>query len=398
MSNNDDARALLGPLAGEPAGAQRLDLTEIIRAGDKRRRTRTWGTTALAVVAVAAVGAGTAVSVRNAAHTSGVPMSSPSAPSPSGSAPAPDRSPAPVGAECRSAFLPGPTTVVHAVDHTGRYVLEEQKSSGGKVKAVVWRGGAKVSEVTLPTFTDASYALNGKGDFVVTITSATGRTTPYVYADGSLTALKGGNGVAVAITDNGRIAGSQQPGSAVVWQSPDAEPTKLALPDGYYASGADGMDESGTVIGYLQGGGSTKAALWLPDGSVRELPAPVGRDERSLTGIANGWAVGSDTVPGQGFVTGFRYNVVTGKSEELPAQFGAPQVAGGEGNVIGLYDDAKTYVYLNGVARPLGRAPVDGLLGALGISDDGRTVTGSIHIFTQKGDRNSGRAVTWTCD
>jgi len=221
---------------------------------------------------------------------------------------------------------------------------------------------------------------------------------------GKLTQLKGGSGAADAIADDGRIAGSLDSGRAVVWADAGAQPTELPLPEGASATGAVGIDQDGTVAGRAEMGvNDSEGVLWLPDGGIRVLSGTSGEYYSSaVTGINNGWVVGADGYNGADRVVGYRYRIATGRYERLPTQFGNPQLVGGDGSVIGLGDDAVTYLFTGGRARalPPGQKGSDGssaITGALGISDDGRTVIGSRSILTETGEGNTGRGIVWTC-
>jgi hypothetical protein len=398
-----EARKLLGPLAGEPGGVQRLDVAEVVRAGDRRRRNRTLRSASWAAVALMAIAGGTVVSVRDAQDVDGLPVAGYASPSSSAAVPTPVTSPAPVGADCTVADLRGPDSAVLATDHTGRFTVTE-KRSGSSRKAVVWRSGTRIAEVTLPPFDQSWYAVNAQGELAVTLSDATDKKTPYAYVDEKLIQLKGGPGAANAIADDGRVAGSLDSGHAVVWADAGAQPFELPLPEGASVAGAVGIDQDGTVAGRAEiGVNRSEGVLWLPDGSIRVLSGTGGQYYSSaVTGINNGWVIGADGYNGADRIVGFRYHIATARYEKLPTQFGNPQVVGGDGSVIGLGDDARTYLFTDGTARWLPSRLKDdaggsAISGAIGISDDGSTVTGSMTVLSEEGGGAEGRGIVWTC-
>jgi hypothetical protein len=400
MTPMDDreARELLGPLAGEPGGTQWLDVDRIVRDGDRRRRTRTIGTGTLTAVFLMTVAAGTTAIVVNGRQADGMP----SAGYGSASASAPPSLPsAPTGPDCTLSALPGPTGLLAAVDHTGHYTLQEV-SVGKKRTAVVRKDGVRVTgvEVEAPGRAGGEYELNAKGEFTAIITDFSKNrpaVSSYAYTAGKLTELKGdadgdGDAFAVAIADDGRIAGTiyQTP---VIWQRPDAAPEELKVPPGERAQ-ITSFDQDGTVLGYANNAVSQFARVWLPDGTSQAIPAREGQTFVTLTGIANGWVVGFTNVHG------FRYHVATKKYEVLPAQVFRPHAVATNGTVVGDDGtDGNLSVWDGGTARKLPVRPAMQHYTVLGISDDGRTVTANEYYPSPPDDPQgeTGRAVTWSC-
>jgi hypothetical protein len=394
MTSTDDreGRELLGPLAGEPDGEQWLDLDRVVRDGDRRRRARTAVTGAFTAVFLTAVAAGSAAIVVNGRQGGGVPTAGRGSPSAAAAPPLPA---AATGPDCTLSALPGTTGLLGAVDHTGHYTLLEAKA-GKKTTVTVRKDGVQVAKVEIPTAHRLEYDLNARGEFTALFTDvSTDRLTlsSYVYTAGKLTTLKAG-GVAMAITDNGRIAGILKGNEPAIWERPATAPTKLAVPRGKQAQ-VMFLDNDGTILGYANVEAAEFANLWLPDGSSRPVPVSEGQRSPTVWGIANGWVVGFDDRQG------FRYNVATNKYEPLPAQIRRPHTVATNGAVVGDDGtDGSLYVLDGGTARKLPVTP--GMLHyrILGISDDGRTVTGNEYFPAQTNDptQETGRAVTWTCD
>jgi hypothetical protein len=404
MTSTDDreARAMLDPLAGEPSGEQWLDLDHIVREGDRRRRGRTAVTGVFTAVFLTAVAAGTAAIVVNGRQGDGVPAAGRGSPSAEA---APYLPYAATGPDCPLAPLPGTTGLLAAVDHTGHYTLQEA-SGGGKTTVTVRKDGAQVAQVRIPALGQGEYDLNARGEFTALFTDVTkDRLTlrSYVYEAGKLTTLKVDD-IATDIADDGRIAGVVKGNVPARWERPDAEPSKLAVPRGKQAQVLF-LDQDGTILGYANSEAAEFANLWLPDGSSRPIPVSEGQRSPTMWGIANGWVTGFDDAKG------FRYNVGTKKFETLPAQIRRPQMVAANGAVAGDNGmNGNLYLLDGGMARKLSGKPstVEApTYRVLGISDDGRTVTGNefFHDATSNpaGDaasnpaREKGRAVTWSC-
>ena len=393
MTATDDreAREMLDPLAGEPRGEQWLDLDHIVREGDRRRRVRTAVTGAFTAVFLTAVAAGTAAIVVNGRQGDG---GVPTAGGASASAGAPDLPYAATGPDCTLAALPGPTGLLAAVDHTGHYTLQEAKT-GTRTTVTVRKDGVQVARVFLPPATQGDYAVNAKGEFTALMTDLSkepATLVSYAYTAGKLTTMSAGS-VATGIADDGRIAGVAKNSEPALWEGPSEAPRKLAVPVGKQAQ-VMFVDQDGTMLGYANSEGSEFANLWLPDGSSRALPSPDGQRSPTVWGINNGWVAGFDDAQG------FRYRVGTNRYEALPAQIRRPHTVASNGAVVGDDGtDGHLWVLDGGVARKLPGAPEARHYRILGISDDGRTVTANEYrpAPASDPDRETGRAVTWTC-
>lgn len=376
------ARELLSPLAGEPGGTQWLDVDRIVRDGGRRRRARTVGTGALTAVFLLTLAAGATAVVVSGRRADGVPAT------PDGAASAS----APTGPDCTLSALAGPTGLLAAADHTGHYTLQEV-SGDNKTTAIVRKDGVKVAAVKIPAPAGGDYDLNARGEFTAIIADVRQdhpAVFSFAYTAGKLTRLTGDD-VAVAVADDGRIAGTVKNAPAI-WQRPAAAPDELKVARGEQAQ-VISVDQDGTVLGYAHIEASQFANLWLPDGSSRAIPVVQGQGPPSVVGIANGWVAGFDTR------NGFRYNVATRKYEALPAQIMHPHAVASNGAVVGDGTDGSLYVLNGGVARKLPQTPGMQHYTVLGISDDGRTVTANEYFPSPKSDpaQETGRAVTWTC-
>ena len=213
--------------------------------------------------------------------------------------------------------------------------------------------------------------------------------------DGKLTKLKGGGGLVSGITDDGRVAGSLKSGAAVVWKTAGAEPTRLAVPDGAEYAQVHGIDQDGTVAGYGNSDADTRAVFWLPGGGTREVPVADGQTSPYMVGFAGGWVAGADSR------NGYRYNVRTDTYEKLPALGIRPVAVGTDGTVVsGDGNPTETFhAIAGGSARKLASNSTATSYNILGVSDDGRTVTGNQYDrgAEDPADGAGGRTVTWTC-
>lgn len=386
--DDDEARKLLGPLADEPDGPQRLDLAEITRAGARRRTNRRLATSGLTAVALAAgwgaflaLQPGGAPGTRTAGH--GSTGTGPSA----AAALPPDSLSAPVGAKCLVTPLAGPTGRVYAVDRTGHYAVEIRDQEGSH-SAVIWKDGQLTRTVALPAFDRVEVAVNATGELALTLGNDQD-TTPYAYIGGKLTRLEGG-GYVTDIADDGRIGGASG-NKPVIWQNPDAEPTQLALPRGTVRGEVIGFDSDGTILGTAQNGDNTRTTvvLWRNGGSsaqIVKVPAEYAA-RLSVGGIRDGKVVGTS-----GPTTVFSYDIATAKFTKQPKQVSFVQGFGGKGTIVGApTDSVPLWAVVDGTAHEL--ATLNGITSysILRVADDGRTVFGN----SWQDDR--AQPTKWTC-
>lgn len=387
--HDDEARELLGPLAGEPHGPQRLDLAAIERAGGRRRLNRrlaTGGLTALALAAGVMLlpGGGGGAGVPAAGYGSpsyAVPSAAASIP--------PGLVPAPVGATCTAAPLAGPTGQVYAVDRSGHYAVEVRGDEGAARTAVIFKDGRVTGTVALPAAFRAEVAVNASGQLAVTLADERKNPIPYVYADGELTRLKGGAGYVADIADDGRVGGTSGE-KPVVWATPDAEPTPLTLPAGTVRGSVIGFDTDGTILSTANNDDNTRTTvlLWRDgESSVIEVPARWS-GALGLGGIRDGkvYGTGGSSVP-------FRYDIATRKFTALPQQASGMQRIGGKGTVVGApgSGEGPMWAVVDGTAHRL--AALNGVTtyAVVGVANDGHTVLGNTW--------NGAKAIptTWTC-
>ncbi|MFI6078987.1 hypothetical protein ACIA5C_46520 [Actinoplanes sp. NPDC051343] len=382
--SDEEAREFLGPLAGEPDGPQRLDLAEIERVGGRRRRNRRLAAGGLTTLAVAA-GCGAFFALQ-ANSQPGTPAAGYEPPLPGSSAAV---SPAAAGAKCLAAPLAGPTGRVYDVDHTGRYAVEVR---GGRQKsAVVWKDGHQTATVALPHSDRVEIAVNATGDLALSLADGQKNPTPYAYAGGKLTPLKGG-GVIADIADDGRIGGTSAAGKPVVWASPDAEPTQLPLPSGTIHGVVIGFDTDGTILSAALNNDNTRTVflLWRNGTSHPEtltFPDQYGGGNPTIRGIRGGKIFYSNPPTAV-----FSYDIITRQVTKLPQQAAFTQGIGGEGTVVGAPTDAvPLWAVIDGKAYEF--STLEGLAqySLVTVADDGHT------MFGNSWQDSTAHPTKWTC-
>jgi hypothetical protein len=404
MNDDDYGMRLLRPLATEPPGATRIDVTAAMRKGRRARRTRMWSiiSGSTAVVVAGATGSAFALSAP-AAH------------------PKPDLPTDPVvPVACTATRLPsgGARAAVTGGDPGGTYLVGTSNPSNAKAKAVlVWRDGKLVGDVPQTGRSAVMSDINASGVAVGTTTE--GSPLPYVYRAGQVSRLAG-IGTAQAINDAGTIAGThgisipevgdQTQNVPQRWAGPGAQPEEMKLPPGALGGKAMDIAEDGTVVVDL----STKTRveqsyLWFPDGTSRAIEAPkVGHGRitgflsayfrsgwlygdvaifEPLGGASSGPSLGAtdsngpegdytyDTVP-------YRYHVASGTWQKLPP-----------GKSSDLMVDPATHVTLEAyIGKQIYTYPApitnnaDDDFQVITVSDDGHTAGGS--SLSQQADPN----------
>ncbi|MBM2621224.1 hypothetical protein JIG36_37550 [Actinoplanes sp. LDG1-06] len=379
MNNNSDdeyGALLLRPLSGEPSGPPAIDVSKAMRDGRRRRR-RWWaGGSALSAVAVTAVTGGVLVAARpNPAPT---PL------------PTPPPDPA-VPSSCTAAALPAAkyrSAEVDAGDSSGRWLIgraEPDMMTPSLSKShLVWHDGALVEDVVPPVTGVTMRDINASG--VAVGLSDSRADHPWAYRDGRFTRLRGGTGFAVAINDNGQIAGQlgrDQHEQPVRWPSADADPVPLAVPDEARAEVRD-IAPDGTVAGTV----SEQGYLWMPDGTRRAItPPPVdGRPALTFDPLVfrYGWLYGVvSSAPAEGGLGTrnivYRFHPGTGMWQQLSTEIMKTQVAAPTGQWRFGEEKPSVFVGRQVLSLPAYLPAIDAYLGSFvvaGISDDAHVVAG----------------------
>jgi hypothetical protein len=424
-SEEEYARRLLGPLAGELTEPSTVDLDRAILVGGRRwLRQRVATGTALAVATAVAVAVVPMMVNRGSHGVLPEPGTSNSAtPTVAQSATPAERPPTPavLPTDCRVRRLPTPPgTVVSTVsggDSTGRYVVGRAhlKAAGGKVASLIW-DNEHLTMVPTPDSEVILQSVNSHGTAVGN-SFFKGRFTPWIYENGVLRELPsvGMEAAASSINDNGVIVGvaygpkGRQLGRGipVVWRSSTTPLVALPLPAGAESGSAADVDTDGTIVGSFTSADHRRIAyIWPPGGDGYPLAKPLVDGlmptDSGVESIRDGWVIGNvEKVGGDGSNSRWaaRWDLRTGRSvafRELPEGANA-------GNRVGMFvaTDAKGRAVLSNGATTVTLpdvSPLTALKNGLanvprGVSDDGRIIVGQAIDAT-----GNVQAVIWRCD
>ncbi|MDA1368229.1 hypothetical protein [Glycomyces algeriensis] len=273
--------------------------------------------------------------------------------------------------------------------------------------------GGEVTEVPMPGEWQEIADVNSKGvgagfAFVNDV------PLPYVWRDGTLTRLLGGQGFAYGINESGDIVGqvyNKDTGVThpTVWRAGTTNPVRLALPENAQWGAATAIANDGRIIGTitLEGdhSGDTKPYIWSSSGVGRMLPMPAGvslADADAHPMEINGdWVSGTLHAPGVD-APGIRWNLAKGTVEMTGLGQSEETVAiGPDGTVVGHVWNAPTAAYQTGATV----YELPGLIDAAdnlnydnaeAISADGTLIAGWA-VSGYEGGREMHQAVTWTC-
>jgi uncharacterized membrane protein len=265
------------------------------------------------------------------------------------------------------------------------------------------RIGGQTTEVNLPGTNDRFFDVNNSGR-AVGVGSNTAGSLAYAWEDGVQTLLSTGPALASGINESGVIVGSTgTPGAttAAYWPAGSTTPVALPVPAGAVYSGATGIGDDGTIIGYVNFGWEyawlTKPYVWHPDGTYEELTGPTDiGEEESL--IAEG--VSGDTVVGYvgglgGTDVGLRWDLATGTYEETALPFVLDVNA--SGTIAGNNGADAAYETAAGAVTVLPGFNATGYDVAEAVSESGTILAGKVGTGTDSAGRSLFRAATWTC-
>ncbi|WP_326561247.1 hypothetical protein [Micromonospora sp. NBC_01796] len=437
MDNEDEyAIALLRRLDDEPSTPSRVDLGRAIIEGGRRRRTRRALGGGGAVVLVAVMVATVPVALTalrpdpSGPKNQAAEATAPATGKPAATRPAPTVA-APTGCSVQRLPLPDkePMSLVTGADPTGRFIAgrtyPDKRQDGYPI--LIWDNGVP-HRIVLPGADQALDDINTSG---VAVGSGWLDDGPhaYVYRDGKVSPLPAkGSAEARAINDAGQIVGVR--GEAVVgsqpilWPNASAQPVDLPLPGPGWVGQVAGIDEDGTVAGVVweiprnpgrtesQDPGTPKnprsgmarsaGYLWLPDGSVRELPKPTVQGQPADAflprSIRNGWIIGnavSYTENGDQTMTAARFYLPTNEFVDFPTRAFDPENGNGQGWASGFLPDRRLALLTDTMTVELPFIEPHKLENgdrALTMSDDGRIVAGQ----SEDAD-NVIQAVVWNC-
>jgi uncharacterized membrane protein len=318
-----------------------LDVDGVLRAGRSKLRTRRWGVTAAAAVAVAVAVGGTSVALRPASGPT-ERVASPG-PAKASSTPSATQRAAPDHAACTVSALPNSTGVmVDGMSPSGRYIAGV--NDNGRI--VLWNNGVAQ---TLPVPPGSQAKIGGVNSAGVLVGSVdrNGRREGFVYQNGQYRTLgrpsDAKNVYSWDINDRGEIVGEAEyptsdpldvgPVKALRWRLADTSKVDI-LPSAAvkWASPLD-IGEDGTVAGSLDDGGAPH--LWRPDGSVATPPGLNGATKGKVFRITGDWAFGwsGTTTSKSGEVIWVRWNITRATVEAVGEML--PSAVGADGTLVG---------------------------------------------------------------
>lgn len=400
----DEAARVKELLLGAPVPPVRVDLDRAIADGRRRERGRRLVWTSCSAALVALVVTGGAVGVDQLRSVpSGKPVAPPASVATSASAPpSPSASPSTNADACTVADLPGLTGLMPTiVDPTGTYVVVDQAVEVGDAWAAVLVTGGQRTTLPLPagTTNQQTNGINASGWMVGMASNGASGQVAFELKNGKATKLPRLPGyqhsTAWAINAAGDIAGAAWNDGAdvpVLW--PAAAPgTVKRLGSGAGAAMAIGDD--GTIAGTA--GDGEAPWVWDAQGNGHALATPPGSSQGKVFAVRGDWAVGWAGTTATGGVGLARWNLRTGAVDTFGGMAGPSRMVNARGDlVVGLSGGDSNTVIRDGSPLALGTGPYNGgTASAVWISDDGRTVIGSVSSF--EGGQSGTRAVTWHC-
>lgn len=419
MDNDQEARALLAPLRDHVAPPSTLDIDGAVTKGQRRIRTRRWtGTGGAALVLLSLVPVSLALmDRRDAAPPVALEPATSATPSPDTPVkPAPPAFPV----SCTSRMLPKPPgatdVFIERGEPSGRYLVGGYADARGNRRPLLWDNGSLVT-IDPPGQDTTSIVVNEQG--VVAGTSSTtveGKLDFYnwVYRRGAIELItEVGHGMVeyrgvidinarsdVLLDSRIRMSPPAEHQGPAIWSG--GRLRELAAPSGFRDVSANSFDDDGTVVGrhlLEDGHAGERTLVWTPDGKVKEFKAPNGFGPAGvLRQVRGGWVVGHFQAPGKPDHEPTELVGDLGSGSFAPAgitmAFGMNRhgwVAGFDAGpqrtqIPAIAGDGKKLV----LPIPSGAKPADEV-SAASISDDGRTVGGTI----MSGDQHT--PVVWTC-
>jgi uncharacterized membrane protein len=231
-------------------------------------------------------------------------------------------------AACLAVDLPAPAGTVSAVmggDPTGRYLVGWVRYPDGlSPVGALWQRGryTEIDASSVPHVQMNYHDVNSHGVVVgerMTDYSSF-HTDAFTYRGGKFTFLPplraGDSTQAVGINSRGDVVGNSFDGShvPVLWPA-DRPGTVRALPvpdEHPFGGRALGIDEDGSVVGYLTPYPPGTPYLWPADGRPRPLPMPGGGDGIAVA-IQGGMVAGEVVDPATGAGSVALWNLRTGR-------------------------------------------------------------------------------------
>jgi uncharacterized membrane protein len=375
--------------ANSITGAPAFSADDLVRMGRQTARRRTWIAATASVAALVAIGVPVAVKAARGQDRPAPPASTTPAPS------ATERHTPPT--DCTIERLPVPSgasgSLVMAMDPTGRYIVGRSGSAAG-FELLRWDNGA-VQRVALPGENPVPTDVNADGVVV-----GSSNRQPWVYRGSAVLPLPGANATAAhAISDGGVVVGVDNQFPAL-WRALSAEPTRLAVPAGTEAGRASDISPDGrTIVGTLTRQNTSRAYIWLPDGTARELPLPVITGETvrgsSANAISGDWVFGSVSLPTTSVSA--RWNLRTGEMQTFQ-DFRAPGVEISDDGLVVGSDKLGRPIVRSGTSADLLLPSLPARAGGAAATDKPKTISGNGRVIAGDAATEAGSVpVIWRC-
>jgi hypothetical protein len=399
-------RSLLTPLRDErevPLGPSTVDVAAAIARGRRRVRVRRaiGAGCAAAVVAAAAVSVpvGAAMLRDGGLPAPAVPAVTPAMPTPTPTGPVPPTA-------CTVSRLKPDSggAAATGVDPTGGQVLGRMRVAGARHVGLIWKNG-QLTKVEFPGTDQTLIAANASGTAIGS-GYVSGNRRGWVFVDGKVERLRSKTAILpTAIGEDGTIVGYRFVGQdesrslPVIWRGPRAVAEDLPVPGkGWYGRAVD-IGADGTVLGAVTQGPyeRSRAYLWRPDGTVRELPlpeydggpaggyTPKSLGDRWITGyvfsalaldVQDAKGVPAAVPPERASSMLAMYDQATGRFRLFRDLRMIIESGNAAGWVVGQTHDGQPMLLSGAGALPLPRAKGLEDHMATGLSDDGRLIVG----------------------
>lgn len=298
----------------------------------------------------------------------------------------------PAMATCRSALLPVPAgtteSSVNGGDPTGRYLVGVGFHVGG-AEGLLWVDGqpTPVDQSPLSPYNQVQFnAVDNHGTIVGDRTTDNGfQTDAFIYRDGRFTILPapnpGDSAEALAINSAGDVVGTAfgatgpQP---VEWPAGRAGTVRVLPTPGDVGGFAAGVDQDGTVVGYLAPWPPGTPYVWPAHRAAYPLPVPTGSMGGNAVAIRLGLVAGNVFDPASGETVPAMWNLRSGQLTVRSDVQGAALSINRWGT-IGVAGGA--LVHADGRVVPV--------VGWVNVVTDRGTAAGTTNFFT-------GQAVLWT--
>jgi hypothetical protein len=213
---------------------------------------------------------------------------------------------------------------VNGADPTGRYLVGVGFHQGG-AEGLLWVGGQlrPINEHSLAPEVEVQFnAVNERGEIVGqrTTDDTSFHTDAFVYRNGRFTILrapgKGDSTEALAINSRGDVVGDASGPSgwqAVEWPANHPGTVRvLAAPGGGWGF-TSGIDEDGTVVGYIGASPTSIPYVWPARGRAHPLRIPAGSAGGDTVAVREGWVAGNVFDPATGSTVPALWNLRTGR-------------------------------------------------------------------------------------